>query len=340
LQTKISIISSIASGTIGVVMAFRGYGVWSLVIKSLTGFAFTSLLLWFWNKWKPDLVFSLNSFREMFSFGYKLLISGLIDTAYRNISLLFIGKYYSATDLGFFSRANQFSNLPSSNISGIIQRVAYPVLSEMQDDIPRLKEVYRRMIKSTMLITFVLVFGLAAIAKPMVITLIGVKWLPSVIYLQLLCFAGMLYPLQAINLNMLNVQGRSDLFLRLEVIKKAMAIPIIVVGVFLGIKIMIAGMIVISLISYYLNSFYSGRLIGYSINEQIKDLLPSFFLSVVVNGIVFIAGMLINAAPVVILIIQILTGAFLTIGICEIIRFKDYLFLREILVEKFVCRKG
>jgi teichuronic acid exporter len=338
LQTKITILASLVSGVTGIIMAFSGYGVWSLVLKSLTGFVFTSFLLWLWNKWKPGLIFSLNSFREMFSFGYKLLLSGLIDTAYRNIYLLVIGKYFSATELGFYSRANQFSSIPSSNITGIVHRVSYPVLSEIRDDIPKLKAVYKKMIKSTMLITFILMFGMAAIAEPMVNTLIGEKWLPSVIYLQLLCFVGMFYPLHSINLDMLNIQGRSDLFLRLEIIKKTLAIPIIVIGVFFGIKIMIVGMIVISFISYYLNSYYSGRFIGYSIVDQIKDLIPALFLSVFVNGLVFLAGVLISAAPVIILILQILLGVILTIGLCELLKFKDYLYIKEILVEKFVSR--
>lgn len=339
LQTKITVIASIFSGITGILLAFNGYGVWSLVIKGLTGFILTSFLLWSWNKWKPDLVFSFSSFREMFRFGYRLLVSGLIDTAYRNIYLLVIGRYFSATELGFYSKASQFSSLPSNNITGIIHRVSYPILSELQDDIPRLKATYQKMIKSTMLITFMLMFGMVAVAKPMVVTLIGVKWLPSVIYLQLLCFVGMFYPVSAINLDMLNVLGRSDLFLKLEVIKKTIAIPIIVTGVFLGIKIMIAGMIIISIIAYYLNSYYSGKFIGYSLAEQIKDLLPAFLLSAFVNGIVFLAGLLISAPTVVILILQLISGAVLAIGLCELLKFKDYMYLRGIVAEKFAVKK-
>jgi teichuronic acid exporter len=339
LQTRITVIASIIAGITGILFAYSGYGVWSLVIKSLTGFVFTSFLLWLWNKWKPDLSFSRKSFREMFPFGYKLLVSGLIDTIYRNIYLLIIGKYFSATELGFYSRADQFSSLPSSNITGVIQRVSYPVLSEAQDDMQTLKKAYKKIVKSTMFITFILMFGMAAIAKPMVIALIGEKWMPSVIYLQLLCFVGIFYTLSSINLDMLNVKGRSDLFLKLEVIKKVLAIPIIVLGIFFGIKILILGMIVISMISCYLNSLYSGRLIGYSIAEQIKDLIPAFFLSVFVNGFVFLAGILISATPATIIVLQVLFGAMLTIGLCELLGFKDYLYLREILAEKLIRRK-
>src|SRR5690606_5108806 len=186
-QTKISFIASLLSGIIGIWMAYTGYGVWSLVFRTITGFAFTSILLWIWNKWKPTLEFSKQSFNEMFSFGSKLLMSGLIDTTYRNVYLLVIGKYFSATELGYYTRADQFRNLPSQNITSVIQRVSYPVLTSIQNDELQLKAVYKKLIRSTMLITFVLMLGMAAVAEPFVITLIGDKWQPSVIYLQLLC---------------------------------------------------------------------------------------------------------------------------------------------------------
>ncbi len=215
LQTKISIISSLMSGTIGIMMALNGFAVWSLVTQTLVGLLVTSFLLFLWNKWKPDFSFSPSSLREIFSFGYKLLLSGLIDTLYRNVYLLIIGKYFSAIELGFYTQADKFNNIASQNITGVVQRVSFPVLSEIQDDTAQLRQAYRRIIKSTMLITFILMFGMAAIAKPLVLALIGEKWTSSIIYLQLLCFVGMFYPLHAINLNMLNVLGRSDLFLEI-----------------------------------------------------------------------------------------------------------------------------
>jgi teichuronic acid exporter len=338
LQTKISIIASMSSGIIGIMMAYSGYGVWSLVFKTLLGFTITSLLLWIWNKWKPSFEFSRNSFKEMFSFGYKLLTSGLIDTAYRNIYLLVIGKYFSAAELGFYTRADQFSNLPSQNITSVIQRVSYPVLAEIQHDIPRLKTAYQKIIKSTMLITFVSMIILAVVAKPLVLTLIGEKWLPSVIYLQLLSFGGMLYPLHAINLNMLNVQGRSDLFLRLEIIKKILAIPVIVVGVLLGIKAMIVGMIIISMIAFFLNSYYSGQHIGYSSMQQLKDILPSFILAIFIGSITYLIGSLLILPNYLILIIQLIAGGGFFILITELFKMQDYLFVKEIFLDKVLKR--
>ena len=307
LQMRVSVFSSLGSGILAVFMAFQGFGVWSLVALTLSRFGFTSFFLWVWSKWKPIWVFSRKSFNELFSFGSKLLVSGLIDTIYRNVYNLIIGKYFSAVELGFYSQADQFQSLPSQNLNGIITRVSYPVLSSIQNDNSQLRSAYKKLIKSTMLITFVLMLGLCAVAKPLIL-----------------------------NLNMLQVQGRSDLFLRLEIIKKIIAIPAIVIGIFFGIKIMILGMLVNTLIAYYLNSFWSGKLIGYSFSEQVKDILPGFLLALTVSAIVFFIGIVVILSPAFLLILQITTGAVLTIGTCELFKIQDYLFMKETLFEKLI----
>ncbi|MCA9961773.1 MAG: lipopolysaccharide biosynthesis protein, partial [Anaerolineales bacterium] len=330
LQTNISVISSLVSGTIGISMALAGYGVWSLVATTLSGSIVSTLLLWLWNRWHPSLIFSMESFKEMFSFGSRLLVSGLIDTIYNNIYLLVIGRYFSASDLGYYTRADAFKNVPSQNITGVVQRVSYPVLSTLQSDIPKLRSAYRKLIKSTMLITFVLMLGMAAVAEPMILALLGEQWRDSIVYLQLLCFVGMFYPLQSINLNMLKVQGRTDLFLRLEVIKKLLAIPIIVIGVIFGIEIMIVGMIINSFIAYYLNSYWSGKFIGYSIGQQVKDIFPSLLLATANGLIVFCVGYLLNLSPLVEFVVQVAIGTMLTIGIAEFMHLDSYLYIKEI----------
>jgi len=334
LQARITFIASLLSGIISIWMAFSGYGVWSLVVLTLAGALFTTLLLWLWNKWKPSLVFSRTSFADMFSFGYKLMISGLIDTAYRNIYLFIIGKYFSATELGYYTRAEQFKNLPSQNISEVIQRVSYPVLSEMQDDAGRLKLAYQKILRSTMLITSVLMLLMIATAEPLVLALIGEQWLPSVIYLQLLSVVGLFYPLQAINLNVLKVFGRSDIFLRLEIIKKTLAVPVILIGVFMGIKLMIISMIIHSSIAYFLNSYYSGQNIGYSSLQQLKDIGPSLLLALLIGGLVFSLGLFIDQPDYLLLIIQLATGggAFILLG--ELSKMQDYIFMKEIFMGK------
>jgi len=335
LQAKISVIASIISGIISIYLAYTGWGVWSLIVLTLVKYTVNLLLLYLWCEWKPIWSFSLKSLKELFSFGSKLLISGLIDTIYRNVYYIIIGKYFTAIELGYYTRADQFQSLPSSNIQSIIGRVSYPVLLTIQDDIPRLREAYKKIIKSTMLITFVLMFGMAAVARPMIYTLIGEKWEPSIIYLQMLCMVGMFYPLHAINLNMLEVQGRSDLFLHLEIIKKALAVPVIIIGVIWGIKIMILGMMVNTVIAYYLNSYWSGRFIGYPFYTQLKDILPSFLLAIVMSAVVFAEGWLIPLPMIYLLIIQLITGAILTFSLCEITQFKDYLYIKDIIKVKF-----
>lgn len=336
LQTKISIIASITSGIIGISFAYLGYGVLSLVIKTLSQRTINSLLLWAWNRWRPVLVFSIESFRTLFSFGSKLLLSGLIDTIYRNIYYLVIGKYFSSSELGYYTRAQNFSDLPSQNINGIISRVSYPVLSQMQDDPVKLKKGYKRLIKITMFVTFILMAIMAAIAEPLVLILIGENWRASIAYLQLLCFVGMMYPLHSLNLNMLNVLGRSDLFLRLEIIKKLIAIPTIIIGIFFGIKIMILGMWINTLISYYLNSYYSGVKIKYSIKEQLLDILPSFLLSLFIGMLVFLIGWLTPGSYITKLIIQLIASATLVLGLSEVFKISDYLEIKNIIKPKLI----
>jgi O-antigen/teichoic acid export membrane protein len=334
LQARITVISSISSGFIAIYMAYKGFGVWSLVVLQLSNQAITSFLLWIWNQWKPQIIFNMGSFKELFGFGSKLLLSSLLYTAFGNIYYPVIGKFFSAQELGFYTRAQGFSNLPSQNLNGIIARVTYPILAGIQDDIPRLRMNYEKLIRSTMFITFPLMLGMAAIAKPMVLTLIGENWLPSVVYLQMLCFVGMFYPLHALNLNMLLVRGRSDLFLKLEIIKIALAVPIIMIGIFWGIKIMIAGMMVNAIIAYSLNSFWSGKMINYPFKHQVKDILPAFFMALGMAIIVFSLGIVIKLNPLPILIIQIITGAAFILIISEITNFKDYIYIKLLVLEK------
>ena len=335
LQTKISVIASILSGFISIIMAYTGWGVWSLVWKTITQNIFITLLLWLWNNWKPMLLFSIKSFKEMYSFGSKLLLSGLIDTIYNNVYYMIIGKFFSAKELGYYSRADQFNKLPSSGLSSIIQRVSYPVLSTIQDDKEKLKSVYQKLIKSTMYITFVLMIGLAAVAKSLILTLIGVKWLPAVPYLQLLCFSGMLVPLHILNISMLNLKGRSDLVLKLEILKKTLAAPIVIIGIFWGIREMLLGMIIISLIAYFLNSYWSGKLTNYSVKEQIKDIFPSFLLATFMGITIAIPSYFLLLKPVFVFIIQFGFGVLIIISLSKLLKIEAYMEIRKILRDKY-----
>ena len=338
LLTKITIISTVCAGVIAIFLAYLGFGVWSLVIKHLIISTLSMLLLLYWNRWRPSLLFSWQSFKEMYSFGWKLMVSGLLNTVQVNIFKLVIGKYYTASDLGFYTRAEMFKKIPAENITRVIQRVSYPVLSSIQDEKNRLKANYRKLIKSTMLITLVSMLSLAAVARPLIITLIGEQWLPSVLYLQLLCFVGIFFPLIAINANMMQVQGRSDLILKINILRKILLIPVVIIGIIYGISSMIIGLIIESLIAYFLYSYWSGKMIGYTSVHQIKDIVPSFLLASTVGIFVFLIGHFLQASPIVTLIMQVLVFIGASLAITEVFKMEDYLFLKGIVMEKVFQR--
>jgi O-antigen/teichoic acid export membrane protein len=275
-QTKITLVASLVSGVIGIAMALMGFGVWALVAQHLSSQIIRTLLLWFFNKWIPKLRFSTDSFHELFGFGWKMMVSGVLDTIWKELYQVVVGKFYSPATLGQYTRAKQFSTLFSSNLTSVIQRVTYPVLSNIQDDKERMVSAYRRIIKVTMFVTAICMFFLGAVSEPLLYCLIGPKWHEAAIYLPLICISGSLYPLHAINLNMLQVQGRSDLFLGLEVIKKIIGIAPLAICIIYGILPMLYVSIVIGVISFFLNSYYSGKLIGYSSWMQVKDVAPSY----------------------------------------------------------------
>ena len=330
-QTKITLISSVISGVVGITMAYTGFGVWALVGQQITAQGCNTTLLWIYNKWIPKLEFSIASFKEMWNFGWKLLVSGLIDTTWIEIYQVVIGKCYSPATLGLYTRATQFTKMFSSNLNGVIQRVSFPVLAEMQDDKERLKNGYKRVIRCTMLPTFVLMLGLAACAKPMVLFLIGEKWLGCVPFIQLVCFSSMLYPLHSLNLNMLQVQGRSDLFLKLEIIKKIVAVGPLLLGIFIDIYWMIGGSVLTGFFAYYLNAYYSGPFLNYSIKEQVKDILPSFLVAVSMVIPVYAMSYL-PVTPYALFPLQIITVAILVILICETKKLPEYLEIKGIVI--------
>lgn len=340
-QTKVSLISSITSGVVGIGMAVGGLGVWSLVGQQISRQFLNSAFLWIYSRWYPKLQFSIQSFKELFTFGWKLLVSSLIDTVWREIYQVIIGKCYSPVALGQYTRAQQFASICSSNLTTVVQRVSFPVLSSVQDDKERLKNGYKRIIKVTMLVTFVLMLGLAAVAKPLVLSLIGEQWLPCVPFLQIICLQMMLYPLHSLNLNMLQVQGRSDLFLKLEIIKKIIAIGPLLLGIFVNIYWMLGGSVLTGFIAYYLNAYYSGPFLNYSIKEQVKDILPSFGVAVAMDVPVF-AMSFIPLNPYILLPLQIVAGAIIIVTICEVTRLPEYLELKGIampVVNKIIKRK-
>ena len=287
-QAKVTLSATIISGIVGVVLAYLGYGVWALVWQGVVMSLVRMGLLWLMSKWRPKTGFSKDSFHYLFGYGSKLLASGLLDTIYNNIYPIVIGKFYSPAQLGNYSRALSFAQLPSSNITSILQRVTFPVLSTIQDDLPRLQTNYRRLLKLSAFIVFPLMMGLAAVAFPLIRVVLTPKWEGCSLYLQIICFALMWYPIHAINLNLLQVKGRSDLFLRLEIIKKIVGVCIMCITIPLGITAMCIGMVVSSLISLFINTHYTGKLIYVGYIKQMRDLLPIFINSLIMGGIVYL----------------------------------------------------
>lgn len=277
-QAKAALTAAIASGVIGIAMAYHGFGVWSLVTQQLLNLGINTGLLWLLSKWRPRLVYSWQSFHELFAFGSKLLASGLLDTIYRNIYSIVIGKLFSASTLGHYTRAHQFSEFPSSNLTGIIQRVTYPVLCEIQDDNERLSNIYRRFLKLSAFVIFPLVVGLSSVAQPFVDIILGRQWNFCGQLLQIICFSMMWYPIHSINLNLLQVKGRSDLFLRLEIIKKILGVSVLCVTAPFGLVVMCYGQIFNSLVALAINTYYTGKLINVGFFRQMRDLCPTLAL--------------------------------------------------------------
>lgn len=333
-QMKVSLIATIVSGGTGVIMAYKGFGVWSLVALNLAGSLMRTVLLWFFLSWRPSLSFSFNSLRSMFAFGSKLLFSTLLDRIYNNLFLLIIGKMFSAADLGYYSRANQMQQLPVDNISSPIARVTYPVFSSIQGDKPRLKRGVRKALTTLVMVNFPLMIGLAIVARPLVLLLLTEKWLPCVPYLQLLCAVGMLYPLHVLNLNVLLAQGRSDLFFRLEILKKIVGVILIAVTYRWGISIMIVGQIVGSIFSYFLNSYYTGVLIDYPIFEQLGDLRHSLILSILMAGGIYLINFFSIAQQSLLLIVQIVTGIVIYIMLCRLTKLPSFTETMELIKPK------
>ncbi len=331
VQMKVSLISSLVSGFIGIGLAFLHYGVWSLVWQQLSRQMLNTILLWILSKWKPVLEFSKESFHNLFGFGSKILVSGLLDTIWNNLYYVVIGKFYLSSALGQYTRAQQFSDMLSNNITLIIQRVSYPVLSSIQTDDNRLRDAYRKIVRMTMTVTFACMFGLSCISKTLIMVLIGQRWMLAADYLQLMCFIGMLYPLHAINLNILQVKGRSDLFLKLEVIKKTMWVIPIIVGILFSIKSMLYVSIFVSIISYYINTYYTKTLISYSMCDQIKDIIPSFVISLIVSLLIS-ALVLLNISSVELLFLQIIGLFVFTVLAYKIFKIKEFLEVKKIIL--------
>ena len=327
-QAKASFTAALISGVVGVWLAYQGYGVWTLVWQQILNAGINTILLWVYSNWCPKLTYSWQSFKELFAFGSKLLASGLLDTLYNNIYLLVIGKVFNASILGYYTQADRFTKLPSSNLTGILQRVTYPVLCSIQDDDERLRADYRKLLRLSAFVIFPLMCLLAGVAHPLVELLLGEKWLFAAILIIPLSFTMMWWPIHAINLNLLQVKGRSDLFLRLEIIKKIIGVSVLLLSIPFGILFMCYAGIVTSIICLAINTYYTGKLIQVGFLMQMKDLSVIFFTSLLVFTISYFITQYINDI-VSGLVIAVVVGILLLWAIVYFFNYKELEYIKS-----------
>ena len=329
-----SLIAIIISGVLGIVLALYKFGVWALVFQQLSNQLIISFVLYFRVNWKLKLMVNMDRVRVLFNFGSKLLLSSLIDVIYNNIYSLVIGKVYDSSTLGYYNRADQFPNLIVYNVNGSIQSVILPALSEYQDDKPKVKEMVRKAMSVSSFLVFPLMMGMAICAEPIVSLILTDKWLPCVPYLQILCLSYMLWPIHTANLQAINALGRSDIYLKLEVIKKIIGIISLLISLPFGVIVMVYMKLVTGIISTFVNSYPNKKLLDYSYIHQIIDLLPALLLSIIMSIVVLGIDSFLsyNSFSLTIrLVIDIVTGLFVYLIMAVITKNKNLLYFVNVI---------
>lgn len=332
---KIGAFATVVSGGIAIAMAWKGYGVWALAIQTLSSTLLTTAMLWIYNKWRPVLVFSMVSVRRLFGFGGYLLMSGLLDIAYNRLYSLFIGKYYGVRELAFYNRADSTKQLPAGVMSGILSRVALPVFSAANSEKEKLRKGVRHALRGVMLINVPVMLGILATAEPLVLVLFGRQWLPAVPILQVLALGGIFWPLHVINLNVLIAQGHSNLFFRLEVIKKLVGVVLLVIGFFYGVMGIAWSQVAFGLLAFGINAHYTKIHLNYGVWQQTREFFPALLLSVVMAVAMGAVGAAIDVNAAATLSVQLVTGIAFYLSGCHLLRLRAYLEAREIIAGQF-----
>ncbi len=342
-QTKVRFFAVVISGIVAVTMAFTNFGVWSLVAKMGIMELMSVVFIWRLSPWKLSLRFSLASFKKLFGFGSKLLMEALIDKFFRHIVQLLIGRYFTAATLGFYTQANNFSNMAANNFQQAIQKVTYPVLAKLQDDKVRLKDGYRQIIMMSSFTIIPIMVLMGVLAEPIIYVLIGAKWLDSVPFLQLLCLAGVTYHFNSINLDLLFVIGRVDLSLRLEIIKKIITGVAIVVGIQFGLFGLVISQVVSNYIALFINTYYSDKFLNYPLREQLMDILPSVLFSCLMGAIVWLIKYYVEMHGIIFLILGALVGGVCYLGFHYFAKTKEMHLLRWFIIPramKFITNRA
>lgn len=318
--------ASIISGIVGIAMAYTNYGIWALVGFQLINQILVTIILWFTIKWRPKLLLSFNRIKSLFSFGWKLLVSSLIDAIDHNIRSLLIGKLFNPAILGFYNRGEQFPSLIVNNINGSIQAVMFPTLSSHQDDRNRVKEMVRRSIVTSSFIIFPMMVGLAVIAEPLVKLLLTEKWLPVVPFIQIFCAGYALWPIHTANLQAINALGRSDVFLKLEIIKKLLGVFVLLVSIPFGVYALAISTVVGGVIASFINAYPNSKLLNYSIREQWNDISPSLLLSIIMGATIYMIHWL-QLSLLLTILAQVFAGIVLYIGLAALFRLECFSYL-------------
>ncbi|MCF8018814.1 MAG: lipopolysaccharide biosynthesis protein [Vallitaleaceae bacterium] len=329
----------VISGIVGITAAYQGLGVWALVAQHLTNQLAIAVILWFTVRWRPHWLFSLDRVKVLFAFANKLIASALIDSLYRDLSALIIAKMYAPSMLGFYNRGRQFPELIVANINGSIQSVMLPALSAHQDDKKRVKEMMRRAIVSSSFLIFPMMVGMAVVAKPLVMVLLTDKWLPAVPFLQIACLTFALMPIHTANLQAINAMGRSDIFLRLEVIKKVYGLMILGISLPFGVYAIALGQAINSVISSFVNAYPNKKLLNYSYKEQVLDVMPALLISALMGGMVY-GLQLIDIRSWQLLMLQMGAGAVIYIGLAKVFKIESFAYLISTMQQLLTERKS
>lgn len=333
-------VGTIGSAIVGIWMAYHGYGVWSLVAQQLINTTVDTIMLWITVRWRPIWAFSFERLKKLFKFGWKMLCSALIETVYNELYGLTIGKIYVPEQLGYYNRANQFPNLIATNIDGSISSVMLPALANEQENKEKVKSMMRRTIKTSSFLLFPMMVGLAVVAEPLIRLILTDKWLPAVPLMQLLCFSYIFWPIHTVNLQAISAMGRSDIYLKLEIIKKIIGIIALLISCPFGVTIMVVMKIITSVISTFINSYPNKNLLNYTFKEQLKDIIPAFCLSLAMGVIVYIIGIIVNVSVLssikllLLLVFQVVVGAIVYIGLAYFFKFESFTYLINAIKKK------
>ncbi len=329
-----STFTMILSGAIGIFMAYKGFGIWALVGQNFS----YSFLIFFISfiiiEWKPKLLFSFSKLKKLYSYSWKLLASNLIGTFCNNLQSLIIGKSYNTTKLGLYNRGQNFPQIISNTLDNSIQTVLFPTFSSRNDDFAFIKDKMRKSISLSAYILLPCIFGMAAVAKPMVFTLLSEKWKDCIIFLQIACIGYAFLPIQTANLTAINAVGRSDIYMKLEIIKRSLTIIMLIACAPFGIYALCIGQAVCNILFSFINAFPNKKLLNYHYHEQLDDLLPALIISLLMSASILGLNKMLNLSALITLVIDILFGAILYISLSALSRNKSFLFLVEIVIKK------